>query len=442
MNRKVLFSFLGLSEYIPCYYTHKNFKSSFTRFIQTAITEYILRENDHLEVVVFVTKEAEERNWNNRMNKDGKHLEGLEEAFQRITPHIQVKKVVIPGEQDEQSNWKLFDLILNEVHDQDQIFFDVTHSFRTIPLISLIVLNYARLLKNATIGGLMYGLFEKLGGPIEVDQMPNEARLAPIIDFSEMSELLDWTNGISQYLDTGNAKLIRKLTNKERAKIYKTTEVQKDDISVIQQLSNISSSMQRVNVHFETSRGRDIPKEVDNLLSNIQSLQNIETDHMRALVPLVEKVKEKLAGYEKDEATKNIFMTNWCIEHGLIQQGFTLLQENVITAFCKYLNICEMNRLNREAVSAAINVHYIPKQKWKGSPVKIQLMGEVLEKTKKFSRYYQFFDTLTKFRNDLNHAQWQKEAREPNRFKNELRKLSEEFELFFREVYAEIENRR
>lgn len=63
MQRNVLFSFLGTSNYQECIYTYHGRKSQRTRFIQTAIYELVLNECLNLEVVVFVTKEAKKMNW-------------------------------------------------------------------------------------------------------------------------------------------------------------------------------------------------------------------------------------------------------------------------------------------------------------------------------------------------------------------------------------------
>jgi len=43
---------LGLSEYQPCYYTYENKRSTYTRFVQTAIYE-LMKDDGDMEVVVF-----------------------------------------------------------------------------------------------------------------------------------------------------------------------------------------------------------------------------------------------------------------------------------------------------------------------------------------------------------------------------------------------------
>lgn len=149
MGRRVLLSFLGLSDYEYCYYTYEGKSSSYTRFIQTAVYE-LFRGDGPMDVVVFATKEARERNGQDRL-KGEERLEGLTTAFQRIAPEANVKLVEMESRQDEQANWRLFDCILNEIREGDTIYFDITHSFRSIPFVALIVLNYARFVKKRTL---------------------------------------------------------------------------------------------------------------------------------------------------------------------------------------------------------------------------------------------------------------------------------------------------
>lgn len=146
MARNVLLSFLGRNDYEYCFYTYRGQRSSYTRFVQTAIYE-LFRSEEPMDVIIFATKEAKESNWNDKI-RDGQQVEGIKTAFQRIAPEATVKLVEIESGQDESANWKLFDSIIAEIGEGDTIYFDITHSFRSIPFVALIVLNYARLVKK------------------------------------------------------------------------------------------------------------------------------------------------------------------------------------------------------------------------------------------------------------------------------------------------------
>lgn len=130
----------------------------------------------------------------------------------------------IESSQDEAVRWRLFDAVLQEIHEGDEIYFDITHSFRSIPFIVLIVLNYARLVKNATIGKIVYGIFEQLVSPQEVEKMPPEQRLVPIVDVTNMVTLLDWMNGVDSFLRAGDTSLILQLTMNQASPILEETK--------------------------------------------------------------------------------------------------------------------------------------------------------------------------------------------------------------------------
>src|SRR5690606_34912205 len=108
-------------------------------------------------------------------------------------------------------NWELFEIILNEIDEGDEIIFDITHSFRSFPIMALIILNYARILKKASLKKLLYGCWEMndRGTP----------PTAPIIDMTEMIPLLDWAYGVESYLKTGNASVIESLTNNKNGSV-------------------------------------------------------------------------------------------------------------------------------------------------------------------------------------------------------------------------------
>ena len=99
-----------------------------------------------------MTEEAESKNWKDSIGESGKNkdkkLNGMENTWNKINPKLlqqnQIRKVRIPSQQDEKHNWELFEIILNEIDEGDEIIFDITHSFRSFPIMALIILNYAR----------------------------------------------------------------------------------------------------------------------------------------------------------------------------------------------------------------------------------------------------------------------------------------------------------
>ncbi|WP_456416594.1 CRISPR-associated DxTHG motif protein [Methanocaldococcus sp.] len=118
-----LLTFLGTGNYdeVKYYYGDKTnyFKYFKSKFIQEALMN-IFNEN---KMIVFVTPQA-------IVNKN---FEELLEKFPNL------KAVEIPVPKSEEEFWKLFEIIIESVGEGEEIIFDITHSFRSIPFIGFLI---------------------------------------------------------------------------------------------------------------------------------------------------------------------------------------------------------------------------------------------------------------------------------------------------------------
>ncbi|WP_077614757.1 TIGR02221 family CRISPR-associated protein [Caenibacillus caldisaponilyticus] len=433
MSRKILLSFLGLTEYEACYYVWQGKRSSYTRFVQTALYEF-LNSTEPLEVLLLVTEQAKRKNWCDSISKDGKPLEGLKSAFKRIAPDASIKLVDIADSLDESSNWLLFDKVMSEIQDGDEIYFDITHSFRSIPFMALIILNYARLVKKAKIGKVMYGWFEKLGRPDEINNKSAEERLAPIVDMTNMVALFDWTNGVDQFIRTGDASLIKELTEREAAAFHRDDSIGKDEKAQVTEWRRLAKSLDKVGKAFQTSRSLQIIGEIRALRDQLQKVQKLEASPIKPFSPLFDEIHRKYERFFNDKSKNFLNMAKWCEENGLIQPGLTLLQENCITALCYVLDIDWSNTDKRRDVASAITILLkdIPREKWRVRDV--QFVEKVIEQIKPFRDLLKPFSELTEYRNDINHAGTGKNVFSSQRLYQKLKDNIEKLEPFFRKM--------
>ena len=89
------------------------------------------------------------------------------------------------------------------------VAFDITHSFRSLPIYNLVILNYLQMVSSykMNISHIYYGNFDVKA---ECDNK------APLVDLADISEVLKLTNAVSEFKNTGNAiSLIRMLPPEE-----------------------------------------------------------------------------------------------------------------------------------------------------------------------------------------------------------------------------------
>lgn len=90
--------------------------------------------------------------------------------------------------------WNVFGRIYDKLENNDLLYFDLTHAFRYLPMLVLVLGQYARHLKKVTIKSVTYGNYEARGGNSDV---------APIADLMPLVTLLDYTQAAANFGEYG-----------------------------------------------------------------------------------------------------------------------------------------------------------------------------------------------------------------------------------------------
>lgn len=217
MSRKVFLTFLGTGNYKECVYTFNEQKSKVVEYIQRALIDLVAPDYD--EYIAFCTEKAYE-----------KHFEKLNEECKN-----QFRNVEIPDGLSEKEIWEMFQIIFENLQDGDEVILDITHSFRSIPMLGITLLQYAKFIKNINVKGIYYGAFENLGAAYQIEEKyPNpEDRLAPILDLTAFSILQDWSMFGSQFINTGNINGLSKIAETSTGQILKDTKGKNQDAQLL-----------------------------------------------------------------------------------------------------------------------------------------------------------------------------------------------------------------
>ena len=146
----------------------------------------------------FLTDDARKKNWEDdgqwdRDNSCPKKCKGLKSCIGLMNLPFHVEGVRIPEGHDEKQIWEIFDIVYKVLAHGDEVVFDITHAFRSIPMLAIIILNYSKVLKNIQLQRIQYGAFEALGPAFKVKEIPIDQRVAPLIDLTPLVTLSDWT---------------------------------------------------------------------------------------------------------------------------------------------------------------------------------------------------------------------------------------------------------
>lgn len=127
-------------------------------------------------------------------------IENLEIQKFNATFDKKIKGIVIKYGVDNKENLENFHSIIEiekEIEDGDEIFIDVTHSFRSMSFWLFLIMTYLRDVsnKNIDIKNITYGMFEA----------PNEKKETPIVSLNLFVDILKWFKGASELKNYGNS---------------------------------------------------------------------------------------------------------------------------------------------------------------------------------------------------------------------------------------------
>lgn len=404
MERKVFISVLGAGYYGECKYIKEDFLSEHTRFIQEATLQFVVNEtwDENSKAFFLTTQLARKLNWdtpeNERFNSAAKTketYESLQFRLEKLKLGFECRAIDIPDGKNEQELWQIFDVLYNLINEDDELFLELTHSFRYLPMMLLVFGNYVKFLKKAKVVHISYGNYEARN---------TETNIAPIIDLLPISALQDWTFAAANYLENGNVKKLVTLSNDKLTPIL--SETQGKDVDAYN-LRAFVKNLETVVEERRTCRGISIVKS-ESFRNLKQYSERFENSFIEPLNPVINKIKESFSDFDERENVQNGFAAaRWCFDFGMYQQAATILQENIVTWFCLRHEIRTDNEEEREIINKAfiIKNENLEEKYWIIDPeIKWKLIKVLDDELFQDKVMLSTFSNLTEVRNDFNHA--------------------------------------
>ncbi len=422
-GRNVFLSFLGTGKYDDVIYckSDKYFDSNKTKYIQIALLEYLKQQSITINVgYIFLTEDAWRKNWDDE--------NALKEKLEAKGYTNLITPVVISEAGESSQIWDIFEIITagskeNKIdgieigkyaglEENDNIYLDITHSFRSIPMLGLVALQYAKVLKNIKIKGIFYGTEPQKGE-------------AEIIDLTSLAELMDWTNAVNSFSKYGQAGEL-----KEIAEHKNSNENFKAVVAKIAQLCElIQTARGKMLTISEESEGYFDFTSLCEELIKYQKDDKIPNPFRQVIQPLL----KKLDSFRMGEVRNGYLAVGWCIDHHLYQQAYTLLQETIITDILwnlydeidvPYNKSNSANKhvtISREELAEIIGK--VDNKKYKFDSPNLQDCKEKIEKDQRLKGLAKLFNDLRKLRNDFNHGGYEPGAASASKLINTINNL-------------------
>ncbi|NJM69638.1 MAG: TIGR02221 family CRISPR-associated protein [Scytonema sp. RU_4_4] len=224
------------------------------------------------------------------------------------------KCILIKYGLNEQELWFNFNQILKIVdflEKDDELYIDITHSFRSLSLFLFLTITFIRDLmseKNIKIAGVYYGMLDATA----------ELNYTPVVDLKPLFEMTSWIKGAYSLKSYGDGSLIAELLK---------SQGEEQLASQIEQLSHA------ININYV----RAIQQRSSTLKTTLQNTQynQAASSPFKYLRTILENFVQKFARSSIPESEYQLKLAGWYFENKRYATGYITLAEAIITYLCE-----------------------------------------------------------------------------------------------------------
>lgn len=299
---KLILSFLGTSNYQEVPYNLDG-QVYTTRYTQEALAQHY---PDHT-LKVLLTEKAREKNG---------------EALRARVPY---QEVPIPDGRTAEELWRIFNAMAEAVPQGAHLVLDVSHGFRSQPILGLAVAHFLRVAKGVEVGRIVYGIL-----------LEEEGR-GEFLDLTPFLDLLSWTEAARDLARYGFGRPLGELLKGLHRQGWLTGEAQ------VRALGTLGNTLDQLSLSLELLRVRETGEHARGLL---EALGRVEGDlnllprsrPLGLLLRLLEERYRPLAAedpFSPEGLRAQAAMVELLLQTGSLAQAVALMRELVVSHVCR-----------------------------------------------------------------------------------------------------------
>jgi CRISPR-associated DxTHG motif protein len=271
--------------------------------------------------------------------KAEKTFDALQTAFQSdgTMATIQLTAVDIPNGENQAELEQIFETIaaLEDLANTDLIL-DITHAFRSLPMLMLSAVYYLQDIKDIHILDIYYGAFEAKNQATQV---------VPVFSLKFFDTLVEWSQAFNIFNQTGAGHFIGRLLQGQQQAVHTDPILKasfgRDELPT--KLQNIHSILERLAWALDLVQPDSVMAlcaELVDLMNEDKTKQDVEK-WSSTFKTLFEAIKDSFADLALDKPrqdpdafiAKSERLLAWYIEHERYTAAFLLLREQLVSLF-------------------------------------------------------------------------------------------------------------
>jgi CRISPR-associated DxTHG motif protein len=299
-----LLTFLGTGDYKFTRYQWAGHETLETCYVQSALALWL----DAKEIVIFVTPEARE--------KHQAEFSQVVEASARLT------WVDTPAGRCEAELWEIFQAVYEQVPAGHEYTMDITHGFRSLPLLALLSVSFARAARQSRLKHLLYGAYEArdVGGT------------TPVFDLSPFVHWLDWVPAAERFRSLGDAGPLAELLKQSHRLAFRNHAKDRPRAELPQRLNNLGGLLEGIAHALNYHRPSDLAHYASRFCSEIQEIRPEVERWCRPVAPLLEELETTYSPFQGGDLGAEKELICWLHDRGRLLSAITLAREWLVSA--------------------------------------------------------------------------------------------------------------
>ena len=268
-------------------------------------------------------------------------------------------------------NFNLIIQLQNELKNKDEVYLDITHSFRSNAFWMFLVMNYLTDVedKKITVKAITYGMLEA-----------QKEGVAPVVDLNAFYKILQWIKGANNFKNYGNSYLIEQ--NIENEKLSK-------------KLRNFSDAL---NMNYIAS----LRQSINSLKKLEEDIKSLEGPAKLIIPKVIKDFMDRFATEEKDYLFQ-AELAKWHFEQKRYAMAYININESIIGFIMDALDLPlltgdkkkDENKLAKDWLNMIISRH---------EANKIYPNFKVDKDNQELHEYIKIFEHSRRVRNEIAHS--------------------------------------
>jgi CRISPR-associated Csx2 family protein len=319
-----------------------------------------------------------------------------------------VEFVRIPEGRSERELWEIFDRVVSVVNEGEAILLDITHAFRSIPMIVFAAAAYLRGARRVRVERIVYGAYEARDGG-----------RAPIFDLTPLLDLLDWLSGTEFFIRRSDAMLLaERLRGVQRQAWLRRAEGRPS------RLQPVSSKLEEFSRALHLARPLDVMRSAMDLSRMLEDAASEAERWAKPFATILRDVRREAEGFaydrpdqlDRESLGRQLRLIEHLVSRGLWMQAVVLMREWFINwVILQRGGLHWLDRDVREGLADRVLNEVARRLRRGGEPereetVNWEGLAKWFEGLPNCREIAQTWDSITQLRNDVAHCGMRKDA--------------------------------